>query len=179
MQLWCLSNKLILFTSPSIYSTTHKQRYKNINIRTYKYLFTYFQRRDGPSPPSETEFVSFSLSFSTSHSSVARWGEDISVFYYITSKSAKKIKSKNRKVKPKRLDKSNVTKQKHRDTSKPNQRIHSYNHMHTRTALTLAWLNFLDDSQLVIDEHRRAEVSLECSRLMEGRTEHKGFYQLP
>lgn len=48
MQLWCLSNKLILFTSPRIYSTT-QQRYKSINIRTYKYLFTYFQRRDGPS----------------------------------------------------------------------------------------------------------------------------------
>lgn len=99
MQLWCLSNKLILFTSPRIYSTTHKQRYKNINIRTYKYLFTYFQRRDGPSPPSETEFVSFSLSFSTSHSSVARWGEDISGFYYITSKSAKKKKIEKSKSK--------------------------------------------------------------------------------
>lgn len=178
MQLWCLSNKLMLFTSPRIYSTTHKQRYKNINIRTYKYLFTYFQRRDGPSASKWNWiclllFIFFHFTFVRCQ---VRWRHFWFLLHY---KQKCKKNKKNRKVKPKRLDKSNVTKQKHRDTSKPNQRTHSYTHMHTRTALTLAWLNFLDDSQLVSDEHRRAEVSLECSRLMEGRTEHKGFYQLP
>lgn len=41
--------------------------------------------------------------------------------------------------------------------------------MHTLGLLTLAWLDFLDDRQLVIDEHWWAKVSLERSRLMEER----------
>lgn len=54
-------------------------------------------------------------------------------------------------------------------------------HMCTHTCirlLTLGWLDFLDDRQLVTDEHRWAEVSLECSRLMEeGRKEnHFSFH---
>ena len=47
----------------------------------------------------------------------------------------------------------------------------TYNHTHTRTSicLTLARLGLLDDSQLVVDEHGRREVSLERSRLMDTR----------
>lgn len=46
--------------------------------------------------------------------------------------------------------------------------------MHTWSAvLTLAWLDFLDDGQLVVHQHRRAEVSLECAGLMEGKKNKK------
>lgn len=40
----------------------------------------------------------------------------------------------------------------------------------------MARLDFLDDSQLVIDEHWRAEVSLERSRLLEESREQNGFF---
>lgn len=81
------------------------------------------------------------------------------------------------KINQKRLDESNMTKQKHMGHIRNDARLHSRVNTHTHTShthththwsvLTLARLNFLDDRQLVVDEHRRAEVSLECSGLME------------
>lgn len=51
-----------------------------------------------------------------------------------------------------------------------NNLIYIYTHTHAHTPyLTLAGLRLLDDSQLVVDEHRRAEVPLEGSRLMDDR----------
>lgn len=52
------------------------------------------------------------------------------------------------------------------------------NQTHTQGELTLAWLNLLDDSQLVADDHRRAEVSLERSRLMEESRRQNDFLSL-
>lgn len=55
---------------------------------------------------------------------------------------------------------------------------HTYTHTHS-AMLTLARLNLLDDSQLVIDKHRRAEVSLERSRLMEESRKQNSFSYHP
>lgn len=72
------------------------------------------------------------------------------------------------------LDESNVTKRKHRDAQQAG--AHTQTHTQVRTRLTLAWLNFLHHRQLVVDEHGRAEVSLERSRLMKESRKQNGFF---
>ena len=85
---------------------------KNINIRTYKYLFTYFQGAERPSASKRSWICSSSLSFSTSRSSVVRWDGDSSGFitahaqahtHKHTHTHTHKKQNKNLKINRKRL----------------------------------------------------------------------------
>lgn len=173
MQAVVPDDKWIPSISLRIYSTNHKQRYKNINI-TYKYLFTYFQGADRPSASKRSWICSSSLYFSTSCSSVVRWDGDSSGFITVHAQAHKNLKI-NQKAR----------REQHHKTKAHGTHTQQYTcalvHKHTRThrhsgKLTLARLNFLDDRELVIDEHRRAEVSLESSRLMEESRKQNYFF---
>lgn len=101
---------------------------------------------------------------------VVRWEGGSSGFVMVHESSQK---SKNI---PKSLDRAKSQNKSAGTQTNLCKHFHTHTHTGTLCMLTLAWLNFLDDSQLVIDEHRRAEVSLECSRLMEESRKQKDYF---
>lgn len=119
-------------------------------------------------PPTEAEFVPPLSIFPVQAPQLSGVMETVPVLLQYKHAQKSKNKPKGRTTAAAQSKSAHGT----RRCARAFTRKHTQRHSAT---LTLAWLSFLDDRQLVVDEHRRAEVSLERPRLTDERREQNSF----